>query len=131
MSHAGRCLCGAIHFELAGAPNSVSVCHCRDCQRSAGAPMVVWAEFPEAQLRVTQGTPRTINSSGAAMRSFCADCGSGLFYRNAEILPGVVEVQACTLDDADALPPSFQIQTAEQLPWVAHLAALKAYERFP
>lgn len=131
MSYIGGCFCGAIHYELSGSPNSVSICHCIDCQRSAGAPMVVWAEFPESEVRVTKGTPKTINSSGAAMRTFCAECGSGLFYRNAEILPGVVEVQASTLEDPSALPPTCQIQTAEQQPWVPHLAALKAYERFP
>ena len=111
MSYVGRCLCGAIHYELSGVPNSVSICHCTDCQRSAGAPMIVWAEFPESAVKVTEGTPKTINSSGAAMRSFCPDCGSGLFYRNAEILPGVVEVQASTLENPAELPPTFQIQT--------------------
>jgi hypothetical protein len=30
------------------------------------------------------GRPRTINS-GSAMRSFCPECGSGLFYRNEDI----------------------------------------------
>lgn len=93
--------------------------------------MVVWAEFPESAVRVTKGTPKTVNTSGAAMRSFCPECGSGLFYRNAEILPGVVEVQASTLDNPGALPPTYQIQTAEQQAWVLHLATLKAYERFP
>lgn len=93
--------------------------------------MVVWAEFPEAQVRVTKGTPKVINSSGSAMRAFCADCGSGLFYRNADILPGLVEVQASTLDDPSALPPTYQIQAAEQQAWVPHLATLKAHERFP
>lgn len=76
MNHTGRCLCGAIHYELSGKPNSVAVCHCTDCQRSAGAPMIVWAEFPESEVRVTKGTPKTINSSGATMRSFCPECGS-------------------------------------------------------
>jgi hypothetical protein len=93
--------------------------------------MVVWAEFPESEVKITKGTPRTINSSGAAMRSFCPECGTGLFYRNAEILPGVVEVQAATLENPAALPPTLQIQTAERQPWLPHLAALKAYERFP
>ena len=131
MTYIGRCLCGTIKFELSGNPKSVSICHCTDCQRSAGAPMIVWAEFPESEVRVTQGTPKTINSSGAAMRSFCPECGSGLFYRNAEILPGLVEVQVSSLDDPATLSPTFQIQTAEQQPWVPHLATIKAYERFP
>jgi hypothetical protein len=93
--------------------------------------MVVWAEFPETALTLTKGSPKTINSSGAAMRSFCADCGSGLFYRNAEALPGLVEVQTSTLDDPGALPPTVQIQAAESQPWVKHLAELPAYDRFP
>lgn len=93
--------------------------------------MIVWAEFAESDVKVTKGEAKTINSSGAAMRSFCPDCGSGLFYRNAEILPGLVEVQASTLDDPAALPPTFQIQTKEQQPWVPHLSSLKAYEGFP
>ena len=131
MTYIGRCLCGTIKFELSGNPKSVSICHCTDCQRSAGAPMIVWAEFPESEVRVTQGTPKTINSSGAAMRSFCPECGSGLFYRNAEILPGLVEVQVSSLDDPATLSPTFQIQTAEQQPWVPHLSTIKAYERFP
>ena len=131
MNHTGRCLCGAIRYELSGEPNWVAICHCRDCQRSAGAPMVVWAMFPEAGVKVVAGTPKTINSSGAAMRSFCPECGTGLFYRNAETLPGLIDVQASTLDDPSALPPAIQVQTAERQAWVAHLGTLDAFERYP
>lgn len=131
MKHTGRCSCGAIQYELSGNPDWVAICHCRDCQRSAGAPMVVWAIFPEAGVKVTAGTPKTINSSGAAMRSFCADCGSGLFYRNAENLPGLVDVQVATLDNPDALPPTVQVQTAERQAWLPHLSTLTEFERFP
>lgn len=131
MRHTGRCLCGTIQYELSGDPNWVAVCHCRDCQRSAGAPMVVWAMFPESGLKVIMGAPKTINSSGAAMRSFCPECGTGLFYRNAQNLPGLVDVQASTLDDPSALPPTVQVQTAERQSWAAHLGTLTAYERYP
>lgn len=93
--------------------------------------MVVWAMFPEARFRITAGTARTLNSSGAAMRSFCPECGTGIYYTNAENLPGMVDVQAATLDNPDALPPAVQIQTAERQSWVAHLAELPAFERFP
>ena len=131
MKHAGRCLCGAVSYEVIGEPNVVALCHCRDCQRSAGAPVVAWAMFPEAALKVTKGQPKTINSSGAAMRSFCAECGSGLFYRNVENLPGIVDIQTATLDDADALAATVQIQVAERLGWMAHISELPEFERFP
>ncbi len=131
MHHQGHCLCGAIRYELNGAPLHVALCHCSDCRRSAGAPCVSWAMFQEARLTVTAGQPKTINSSGTAMRSFCPDCGTGLFYRNAVNLPGIVDVQTATLDDPDALAPTLQIQVAERLGWMAHMQELPAFERFP
>lgn len=65
------------------------------------------------------------------MRSFCAECGSGLFYQNAEVFPGLVDVQSSTLDNPDALPPTMQIQTAERLAWMKHVHDLPEFERFP
>ncbi len=127
----GRCQCGSIRYELSGEPNWVAVCHCRDCQRSAGAPMVTWALYPESAFKVTAGAPKTINSSAAALRSFCPECGTGLFYRNAGNLPGLVDVQVSTLDNPDALPPTVQVQTAERQSWVPRLGTLAAFERFP
>ena len=131
MAFSGRCLCGAIGYQLSGEPKVVALCHCSDCRRSAGAPVVAWAMFPEAALSVTKGQPKMINSSGTAMRSFCADCGSGLFYRNEPVLPGIVDVQSSTLDHPEALPPAVQIQTAERLSWMKHVHELPEFERFP
>ncbi len=131
MNYNGQCLCGAIKYQLSGSPISVALCHCKDCRRSAGAPAVAWAMFPESALVVVSGHAKTINSSGAAMRSFCPECGSGLFYRNAEILPGIVDVQSSTLDDPDALPPKLQIQVAERLQWMKHVHELPEVERYP
>jgi len=65
------------------------------------------------------------------MRSFCADCGSGLFYRNAVVLPRLVDVQTSTLDDPEALPPTLQMQVAERLNWMNHVHELPEYERYP
>ena len=64
-------------------------------------------------------------------RGFCGDCGTGLFYRNAAILPGLVEVQLATLDAADTLAPTLHIQPAERLPWMQRVHQLPAFERFP
>jgi hypothetical protein len=54
-----------------------------------------------------------------------------LFYRNAEILPGIVDIQSSTLDDPDALPPVVQIQVAERLQWMKNIHELPEVERFP
>ena len=131
MGRSGGYLCGAIRYDVDGEPQHVALCHCSDCRRSAGAPMVSWAAFTADALTVTQGQPITFNSSGAAMRSFCGTCGTGLFYRNADMLPGIVDIQSVTLDDPEALPPDAHIQVAERLHWMDDLDSLTRFERFP
>ena len=131
MTHTGGCHCGAVRYEVSGTPQHVALCHCTDCRRSAGAPMVAWAAFAEGELTVTQGDTTTFNSSGLAMRSFCPKCGTGLFYRNAEYLPGIVDIQLATLDDPSVLPASAHIQTAERIDWMADAHSLPAFERYP
>ena len=131
MGRSGGCHCGAIRYDVDGEPQHVALCHCSDCRRSAGAPMVSWAAFTADALTVTQGQPVTFYSSGAAMRSFCGTCGTGLFYRNADMLPGIVDIQSVTLDDPEALPPEAHIQVAERLHWMDDLYSLTRFERFP
>lgn len=131
MTHQGGCHCGAVRYEVAGEPQHVALCHCSDCRKSSGAPMVAWAAFAEDQFKLVEGEPMTFNSSGSAMRSFCPKCGSGLYYRNVEFLPGIVDIQSATLDDPEALPPGAHIQTAERLGWMETAHSLPAFERFP
>jgi hypothetical protein len=131
MRMTGGCHCGAIRYEVTGDPRHVALCHCSDCRRSAGAPLVSWAAFADGDLKLTQGEPRTFNSSGKAMRSFCPTCGTGLFYRNADMLPGIVDIQSATLDDPNALPAGAHIQVAERIGWMATAHELPAFERFP
>ena len=131
MTYTGGCHCGAIRYEVSGTPKHVALCHCSDCRKSAGAPMVAWAAFAEGELSVIQGEPKTFNSSGTALRSFCGTCGSGLFYHNAQFLPGIVDIQSATLDDPDALPAGAHIQTAERISWMETAHVLPTFERFP
>ena len=131
MTHQGGCQCGAVRYEVNGTPQHTILCHCEGCRKSAGAPMVVWAAFAEDELKVLQGEAKTFNSSGKTMRSFCETCGTGLFYRNQEYLPGVVDIQVATLDDPSAYPPQAHIQTAERVSWMEDAHILATFERYP
>ncbi|MBW8854565.1 MAG: GFA family protein, partial [Bradyrhizobium sp.] len=79
----GGCHCGAIRYQIEGEPIVHALCHCTDCRRHAGAPMVGWSMYAEDALKVTKGTPKIYQSSEHGRRQFCADCGTGLFYTNA------------------------------------------------
>ncbi len=128
----GGCHCGAVRYEAAETPKRHSICHCSDCRRSAGAPMVAWAVYGEDDVQVTKGEPKWRASSDLAQRGFCPECGTGLFYRNETNLPGLIDIQSATLDEPDRLPaPSAQVQTAERIGWVMSIHALPQFERYP
>lgn len=127
----GQCHCGLVKYEITGEPITHALCHCTDCRRNAGAPMVGWAMFAEANVKVIAGATKTYESSPHVRREFCANCGSGLFYRNAKVLPGIIDVQSGTLDHPEKLPAQCQIQTAERLPWMTGIHTLPEFERFP
>jgi hypothetical protein len=127
----GGCHCGTVRYEVSGTPQHVALCHCSDCRKSAGAPMVAWAAFAEGEFKITKGAAKTHNSSGKSFRSFCPNCGTGLFFRNEEFLPGIVDIQSVTLDDPEALAPFGHIQVAERINWMETAHTLPVFERFP
>lgn len=130
MTISGRCHCGAIRYEAEGEALHHAVCHCDDCRRHAGAPMVGWIAFKAEQVAI-EGTPVTYASSEHGRRQFCGVCGTGLFYTNDDALPGLIDIQSCTLDDPEAAPPGAQIQLAERLGWTRTLDELPGFERYP
>ncbi len=127
----GGCHCGAVRYEAIGQAITHALCHCSDCRRHAGAPMVSWAMFPEGQVTITQGETKTYQSSAQGRRKFCANCGTGLFYTNAETLPDIIDIQTATLDNPNDLAPRCHVQTAERLLWMSALNELPEFERYP
>ena len=127
----GHCHCGAIRYEVTGDPVYQAVCHCEDCRRHAGAPMVGWSAYPAGAVSIVQGEPKTYASSENGRRQFCADCGTSLFYTNEVALPGLKDVQSCTLDDPEAAAPQVQVQCAERLGWMERLETVPKFDRYP
>lgn len=127
----GGCHCGAIRYAVEGEPLTHALCHCSDCRRHAGAPMVGWAMFPAAAVKLTKGEPKVYASSAHGRRHFCADCGTGVFYANEAILPGIIDIQSATMDEPERLPPRAHIQVAERIGWMEDAHALPAFERYP
>lgn len=127
----GGCHCGAIRYRVEGAPIHAALCHCTDCRRHAGAPMVGWTLFANENFEVLKGEARIYASSEHGRRHFCADCGTGLFYTSEMVFPNQTDVQVATLDDPGALPMQAQIQLADRIGWMEGIEALPGFDRFP
>ena len=48
----GGCQCGAVRFALSAPPAKVSICHCRMCQKAAGAPFASFADIEHERFRL-------------------------------------------------------------------------------
>lgn len=118
----GGCQCGAVRYALLAAPEGVHVCHCRMCQKAVGGPFAGLVPVRLADFAWTRGTPAAFASSSAAIRHFCAACGTPLTFRYLH--KSWIDVTIGSLDDPAAAPPERQYGIESRLPWFATLHRL-------
>ena len=123
MSLTGRCLCGAVSFELAGDLIATAVCHCDHCQRQSGGAFSVNLVAHESQLTVngelsTYEDPGT-DASGTVhvLRRFCGTCGSPIVSALTGT-EGIIAVKAGVLDDKSGVNPTVEAWCVDRQPWV-------------
>lgn len=73
--NAGRCLCGALHYETATIPRALVHCHCGECRKHHGAPFATFVEVPAGALRWVGGE-ESVCTEETSGRQFCGVCGS-------------------------------------------------------
>ena len=100
----GRCLCGAVRYEIRGTLRDVLICHCEECRRWHGHVSASTAASREDLVLHEQRGLRWIqspHSDAGARRGFCVECGSSLFWD----APGrpTVSIAAGTLDEPTGL----------------------------
>lgn len=127
----GGCYCGSVRYEISGEPINQSICHCRDCQKSSGSASVAWIMLGQNEFSLTSGALKTVTGKEGAQRLFCANCGTGIAYKNANILPGMIDIQTATLDRPEAYIPEMNIQLTEQIPWEKVAHKMPGFDRFP
>jgi hypothetical protein len=99
----GRCLCGAVTFEVAGALRDVINCHCERCRRFTGHHMAATA-VDTAALTVSDssGALRWFYPVPEAGYGYCSECGSSLFWKG-DVPPDRISICAGVLDPPTGL----------------------------
>ena len=117
----GRCLCGAVTYEVRGPLRDILLCHCVECRRWGGHAGAFAAAGNDDLVVGEADALRWIDSPESdhgARSAFCSECGSSLFWQaEASERTGIA---AGTLDD----PTGLRV--------VAHIYTHQAgdYERF-
>lgn len=125
----GRCLCGALQFDVTGEPADACFCHCASCRAAAGAPFVVWCTFPIDTMRINSGQLTTYKSSQKVERGFCAQCGTTVTYFH-EDRPGEIDVATTTLQASDSIVPTRHIWVSDKTAWLEINDGLPQFDRW-
>jgi hypothetical protein len=123
----GGCYCGDVRYEIFQEPNSIGICHCVSCRRTAGAESVGWAVLDAESFEYITKQPRTFRSSRDVERSFCNNCGTTLTYRRDD--RPFVDVTIASLDDPEVLKPTKETWCVERLSWNQLNDSLAHHER--
>ena len=130
----GACSCGNIRIEGEADPDSVSVCHCTDCQSASGTAFRVSIPVSGATFKMT-GQPTifiktTAESGNPRVQAFCPTCGSPIY--STTVGDGPKEsytVRIGLLRQRGQFQPKKQNWFRSALPWLTGLAGLPKNEK--
>jgi len=114
----GRCLCGAVTYEVRGPLRDVVICHCIECRRWSGTGAGAFAAAHDDDLVVSGDALRWVDSPDSrrhARRGFCVDCGTSLFWKAPNL--GRTGIAAGTLDAPTGLRVAAHIYTDDVVDW--------------
>ena len=124
----GGFLCRAVRYGIEGRPLNIGICHCITCRPDASAPRLSLSGASSTTFSFITGMPIDYSSSPGVTRSLCGRCGSPLTYRQGNN-PSKLEVITVSLDNADAIPPTFHVWVSEAVAWDHWADDLPTYSR--
>jgi hypothetical protein len=77
----GRCLCGAVVFDVSEPFETGSFCHCASCKKLSGGVGTANGRARTSAIEIVAGEEhlRTYQPDEGSAKTFCSACGSNLF----------------------------------------------------
>jgi hypothetical protein len=128
----GQCACGRVRIEIDFPARWAWHDHSAASRRAHGAAYVTYVGSWRSRFSVTEGTAdvtRFEDRAAGTARSFCACCGTPLFYeRNGS--PNMVNIPRALFDSRTGREPRYHIAIEELRDWAylgEPLAPLKGF----
>ena len=118
----GGCQCGAIRYCVPNELHDPHLCHCRMCQKAAGNYFMALGGVKREAFTIMRGEIAWFQSSDAARRGFCRDCGTPLVFD--PIGEDEIAITLGSLDDPAAIEPGVHYGSEAMMPWFARLHTL-------
>ncbi|MCC0030236.1 MAG: GFA family protein [Brucellaceae bacterium] len=115
--HRGHCRCGSVVLLAHADPDFSVYCHCDDCRRATGAPVLASIGFPNDAIEWESSKTLARYRNGTASRLFCSMCGSPVAQEH-ESAADRIFINTGFMDDPEAFPPTAHTFAGRQLSWL-------------
>ena len=130
----GGCHCGYITYEAEIDPDTVSICHCTDCQTLSGSAYRTNVRTVAGGFKLLTGQPKiyvkTAESGNKRAQAFCPECGSPI-YATSVTDPKIYGLRVGTIRQRAELRPRQQGWCRSAQPWVTELGSTTRYPKQP
>ena len=128
----GGCHCGALTYEAEIDPDTMTICHCTDCQKMSGTAFRTVIRAHEDNFKMLTGEPKIYvktseNGTPRAM-GFCENCGTQIYGTSVGEGPKIIGIRGGTVTQSAQLKPVIQIWTRSAQPWVCEIEGMEVYE---
>jgi hypothetical protein len=129
----GKCLCGAVSYEISGNLGIFQYCHCSRCRKFTGSAHATNIIVAPEQFKWLSGEEYVeryeLEEARHFATCFCKRCGSSLPWLTQS--NKAVVVPAGTLDTDPGIRPSQNIFWGSKACWYADADDLIKYEELP
>ena len=109
-------------------PDFAVYCHCDDCRRATGAPVLASVAFFKRDITWERKETLSRFVQGTASRLFCNGCGSPVAQEHDSASDRTF-FNTGFMDDPEAYPPSYHTFAGQQLGWLELHDDLKRVEK--
>ena len=117
MRRKASCCCQTSFIEVDGDPVLNGICHCDNCKQKTGSAFGWSAYFADSQIVATGGAFAEYRIREDQIRSFCAKCGTTLFWRST-FKPGQTGISGGAFLDPALPQPSAMANAQRCVEWV-------------
>ncbi len=128
----GKCLCGAIEYEIEGGIGPIVNCHCSKCRRWHGAAFRTRSAVKRKNFKWIKGEEHLskYRSSKHNIKTFCSICGSNLISI-PEDKPDFIGLPIGGLEQDPGNRPLMNIFVDYKAPWYEITDELPQYSEWP
>ncbi len=115
--HRGHCRCRSVAMIARAEPELSVYCHCDDCRRATGAPVLASVGFPKVAITWEADGTLSRYREGTASRLFCSNCGSPVAQEH-DSASHLTFFNTGFMDEPNGFPPTYHTFAGQKIEWL-------------